>query len=58
MLNAEMSLRERHDIGEGIQVRTESLKEEECCFVHLDTDAHYAPEHRPGLVPPLSPLRV
>ena len=58
VLNGRMSLEEGHDIGEGLQDRIERLEEVERCFVHLDTEAHHAPEHRPGLAAPPSPLRV
>ncbi|KAI9209100.1 uncharacterized protein BJ171DRAFT_557680 [Polychytrium aggregatum] len=46
VLNADMKLREAHDIGESLQMKFESLSDVDRAFVHLDFESAHTPEHR------------
>jgi len=46
VLDADMKLREAHDIGESLQVKIEALEDVDRAHVHLDFETEHEPEHR------------
>lgn len=45
VLEAEMTLKETHDIAEDLQTKLESLPIVERAYVHVDYETSHAPEH-------------
>ncbi|KAI9006448.1 cation efflux family-domain-containing protein [Hyaloraphidium curvatum] len=66
VLPRDMSVRESHDIAQGLQDLIEELPHIERCFVHIDYETDHTPEHtrearaefRNAIVPPDSPPTV
>ena len=45
VMDERQSLKETHDVAEGLQTKLESLPDVERCYVHVDYETSHAPEH-------------
>jgi len=45
VMDERKSLKETHDVAEGLQTKLESLPDVERCYVHVDYETSHAPEH-------------
>lgn len=45
VMSAKQTLKDTHDVAEGLQTKLESLPDVERCFVHVDYETSHAPEH-------------